>query len=154
MTSKTKKEILKARPNLSDVSPVSFWFIMLMGVFNLVLGVALFTTFDSDKFTASLIIVNSIFTFQFWGTAFFILGLYKLYSLYINDWWLARRSLLIGVGLKSGWMVALLIRIIEGGTVFLALCWVAIALTQIICYIFFLPPQEMRHFSGKIIKED
>lgn len=150
MTEKLKREIRKARPSLRLVSPMSFWFIFVMGVFNLILGASLFFTIDQGRVSAPLIIVKDFLTYQFWGVVFFVLGLVKLGTLKYNSWKWARRSLIFGVSLKSAWMVAFIIRVLTSpGTVFLSLLWITVALTQMLCYIFFLPPQEMRLFSGK-----
>lgn len=149
-----KKELRKARPSLRMVSPVSFWFILLMGVFNLIIGVLLMTLFDAGD-DEVLKIITLFVPAWLWGGLFFSLGLAKVWSLHTNNWKWSRWTLLAGVALKSGWAVALIIRTFYiADNAFLALCWLAIALTQIICYIHFLPPQEMRLFGGKRIQGD
>ena len=154
MKPELKKELRKARPSLRLVSPVSFWFIALMGIFNLIIGALLMLVFESgddEVFRVLTLFVPS----WLWGIAFIMLGAAKLVSIYANNWRWARWTLLAGVALKSGWAVALIIRtFIITDNSFLAMCWLTIALTQIICYIHFLPPQEMRLFSGKRIQGD
>lgn len=138
----TLKEAIRiARPKLRTVSPLAHWVMTVMGVFNLFLGVSLFTAFDANRVSSSLLIVNSITTYQFWGVVFVILGLIKLYSLLKNDWNLARHSLLIGVAIKAAWAVALLIRALTSpGTLLVAFLWIALALIQMGTYIWFMPP--------------
>lgn len=150
MTSKLDKELQHARPRLRSVSPLSWWTVLIMALFNLVLGSSLFFGVDQGRFTASLLIVNEFLTYDFWGVVFFSLGLVKLYSLFTNNWKLARSSLFIGVSVKAAWMVALTIRtIVSPGTVFLNVLWITIALLQMGAYIWFLPPAEKVELPGK-----
>lgn len=150
MSESLRKKLREARPRLRDVSPVSYWFIMLMGVFNLIIGIgfALATRGLNDDTIFGLI--SRVVPFWVWGVLFFGLGVAKLWSLKTNNWKWSRYTLLAGVALKSGWAVALMLRTIENpGNIFLTMTWTTVAITQIICYIHFLPPQEMRLFSGK-----
>jgi len=136
-----RHQLDKARPKLKVVSPLAYWDILVMGWFNIVLGLTFILGIDSARFTASLLIVNDLFTFDFWGVVFIIIGLLKLYSLRINNWKLARSTLFIGVSVKAAWMIALTIRtFISPGTLFLNILWVTIALLQIGAYIWFMPP--------------
>ena len=154
MKSKLKREIREARPNLKDVSPMSYWFIMLMGVFNLFIGMA-FIIALKDVDDPVFNVITQVIPFWLWGVIFFALGIAELYSLKVNSWKLARKTLLTGVTLKSGWAVALTLKtlIAAPDNAFLTACWVAIAVTQVICYVHFLPPQEMRLFSGKKMEQ-
>lgn len=137
----TDKNILHARPRLRIVSPLAYWIVFILGVFNIALGVTLFLALDQSKFTNSLLIVNSLFTFKFWGLAFFTLGVIKLYALFKNNWHMARNSLIAGVVFKSTWAIALAIRtFVSPGTIFLDLIWITLALLQAATYIFFMPP--------------
>lgn len=141
MREKLKKEIQSARPSLRLASPLAHWVMVVMGVFNVLLGISLITGFDSHRFTASLLIVNDTFTSEFWGVIFMLLGFVKLYSLKVNNWNLARNTLLTGVSLKAAWAVALTVRtFISPGTMFVNLIWVALAAIQMGTYVFFMPP--------------
>lgn len=141
MTSEVAKEIKDARPSLRIVSPLAYWIILIFGVFNILLGTTLYLALDQKRFTASLIIVNDVFTFQFWGLLFVTIGLLKLFSLYRNNWKLARNTLLMGISVKAAWAIVLTIRtFVSPGTLFLDFIWVALALIQITTYIFFMPP--------------
>lgn len=134
-------EIRDARPNLKVVSPLAHWIVFLLGVFNILLGFTLMFGIDKSRLSASLIIVNEFTSYTFWGVVFILLGIFKLYSLKVNDWNLARKSLIIGVSLKAAWSVALIFRVfISPGTVFITLCWLCIAAMQMAAYIFFMPP--------------
>lgn len=136
-----EKQIQKARPGLRVVSPSSWWTVLIMGVFNIFLGLSFLFLVDQTRFSASLLIVNDVLTFRFWGIVFVALGLVKLYALYSNNWNMARKSLFFGVSVKAAWMVALTVRtLISPGTFFLNLLWVTIALLQMGAYVWFLPP--------------
>lgn len=136
-----KKQIQEARPKLRAVSPQAHWTVMVMGIFNILLSTSFLLLLDTDRFTAPLLIVNELLTFKFWGVVFGLLGVFKLYSLWANDWNLARRSLILGVSIKAAWAVALTIRtIISPGTAFLNLTWIALAVLQMGAYIHFMPP--------------
>lgn len=136
-----KRELRKARPNLIRASPLSSWIIMVMAVFNLVIGVSFFFVADLGRFSAPFFIVNDLLTFEIWGIIFFVLGLIKAFSLITNNWGVARASLFIGVSIKAAWMVALTIRtVVDPGTFFLNTLWIALALIQMGAYVYFLPP--------------
>lgn len=151
MTHKLEKQIRHARPKLRAVSPLPYWIILVMGFFNIALGLTFLFGLDVSRLTASLLIVNEMLTFQFWGVVFILLGLIKIYALAFNRWTLARNSLFIGVSIKAAWMVALTLRtIISPGTFLLNLLWITIALIQMGAYIWFMPPE----IGTKKVKED
>ena len=147
-------ELREARPSLRMVTPQSFWFVAAMGVFNILLGLTLMFGIDKSRLSASLIIVNEFTSYAFWGVLFITLGVLKLYSLYSNNWWLSRKTLIFGVSIKAMWSVALIFRIfISPGTVFITLCWLCIAALQMICYIFFMPPNVSNYNQRRIDRE-
>lgn len=137
----THAELAKARPTLKMVSPMSHWFVSIMGVFNILLGLTLMFGIDKNRLSASLIIVNEVFSYTFWGVVFITIGVVKLFALFTNNWKLSRQSLILGVSIKAMWAVALIFRIfISPGTVFITLLWLTVAALQMTCYIFFMPP--------------
>lgn len=147
----TQKSIQHARPLLRLVSPLAHWIVFILALFNIVLGCTLFFALDQSRFTASLLIVNNIFTFQFWGVVFVALGLFKFWSLLTNNWRTARASLLIGVVIKSSWAITLTVRtFVSPGTLFLNFIWIALALVQAMTYIFFMPPSVQPEIEEKI----
>ena len=140
MTS-NEKQIRMARPKLKVVSPLAYWTVIVMAVFNILLGASFLFLVDLSRFSAPLIIVNDLLTFRFWGIVFIAIGLLKLYSIITNNWKLARQSLIIGVSIKAAWMVALIFRVIVSpGTFFLSLLWATVALLQMGAYVWFMPP--------------
>lgn len=155
MRRELKKQIANARPSLKMVSPVSYWFIMLMGLFNLFIGTAFMFALDPDTDDATFRAITQFIPFGVWGILFFTLGVAKLYSLFTNNWILARYTLLTGVIFKSGWGVALTIRTFDQpDNAFLNATWIALAITQIICYIYFLPPTEPHKPSGEEVENE
>jgi len=146
MKERLKKQLREARPSLREVSPLSHWIVLIMAVFNVVLGTILYLAVDQNRVSAPLIIVNEVLTFKFWGVVFISLGLVKLWSLYVNDWALSRHTLLAGVSVKAAWAIALTVRSLTSpGSIFLNLLWVTIALMQMACYIWFLPPSTGKY---------
>lgn len=136
-----KHQLEKARPKLKVVSPLAYWIVLVMGWFNIILGTTFIFGIDATRFTAPLLIVNELLTFDFWGAVFIFVGIMKLYSLRVNNWKLARSTLFVGVSIKAAWMIALTIRsFISPGTLLLNILWVTIAVLQIGAYIWFMPP--------------
>lgn len=136
-----EKELQKARPSLRTVTPLAHAVLQIYAYFNILLGISLFFAIDQSKITASLLIVNNVFSYKFWGVIFIAIGILKLYSLYTNNWNLSRKSLLVGVSIKAAWAVALIFRAFSSpGTWLVAIMWLTLALIQISTFIFFLPP--------------
>lgn len=155
MSENLRKKLRAARPSLRSVSPVSFWFIALMGIFNLLIGVGFWAALRGVTEDPIFSLVSRVIPFEVWGVMFILLGIAKLAALKVNDWKWARWTLLTGVSLKSGWAVALTLRtVIHPDNMFLTVTWTTIAITQIIVYMYFLPPQEMRMFSGRVMDGD
>ena len=136
-----KHQLQEARPKLKIVSPLAYWVVLVMGWFNIILGATFIIGIDATRFTAPLLIVNEVLTFDFWGVVFILIGIIKLYSLKVNNWKLSRSTLFLGVSVKAAWMIALTIRsFISPGTLLLNILWVTVALLQIGAYIWFMPP--------------
>lgn len=152
--SELQKQIQEARPNLKVVSPISHWIVLVMGWFNIVLGLSMIFAVDSERFVASLFLVNDYMPFWLWGWIFVTVGAVKLYALHSNNWELSRRSLMLGVSIKAAWMVALTIRtFVLPGTAFLNLTWIALALIQMGAYIWFMPPNIQTNKQEKKQKD-
>ena len=155
MRDKLVDQIRAARPSLRLVSPISYWFVILMGVFNVLLGIAFITSLSELTNDLALRAVSKIIPFDMWGFLFILLGVAKLYSIITNSWSIARYSLLAGVLLKSVWAVALVIRsFYEEDCLLTTYMWISMAITLIICYIYFLPPTEPRYLNGAKVKDE
>lgn len=135
------KKIQQARPLLKTVTPLAYWIITVYAYFNILLGISLFFAVDQSKITASLLIVNNIFSYKIWGIVFITVGLFKLFALHTNNWDLSRKSLLVGVSIKAAWALALIVRSLTSpGTWLVSIIWIALAAIQIVTFIFFMPP--------------
>lgn len=136
-----RHEIQELRHRLYKVSPLVFAITGIYIGMNIVIGVVMAVAFDESRVVASLLIVNSILTYKFWGFAFLGLAAFQGWALYINNWNMIKRALLAGVVIKSFWAVGLILRaIVEQGTLLIALPWITLAIIQIATVIFFLPP--------------
>lgn len=136
-----EKQLQKARPSLKQVTPLVHAIITVYAIFNIAFGLSLFFAIDQSKISASLIIVNNIFSYKFWGVIFIAIGILKLFALKTNNWNLSRKSLLVGVAIKAAWAVALIVRSLTSpGTFLVSIIWVALAAIQIVTFIFFMPP--------------
>jgi len=141
MSKELKAALRIARPNLKTVSPLTYWVMLVMSMFNLLFGASLFIAFDTYRLSPPLLIVNDFFNFKFWGIVFMAIGIMKIYSLWKNDWDLSRHSLMVGVAVKAMWAVALVIRALTSpGTLLVALLWISLAAIQMGTYIWFMPP--------------
>lgn len=88
--------------------PFQWWVCLVFVVFNLLLGIALWIAFYHERLNGSYFIVNHLMTYQVWGAAFFLLGLWQAWTLYFDS----RRALLYsqiaGTFIKSIWVIALI----------------------------------------------
>lgn len=130
--SKVDKLILQARPPLSKVAPIVFWVSLGYGIVNLVLAVGMYN-FNP---TVGLAIVTGFFTYQFWAAVFLVAGIGMLYAIHKNDWLMLRGFLIIGLVVKLMWLIALIFRVLEGGSIFLVAIWLFFAYVQAITIIF------------------
>lgn len=154
---KLVQELREARPTLKQVSPLSFAVLLVMAIFNLLLGLSLLFAVDQNqsRLSAPLLIVNDLMPYEFWCAVFIGIGILKLYALKVNDWKLARRTLIIGVSVKGMWAVALIFRVfLSPGSIFLTLTWLCIAALQMACYIFFMPPSSANYLQRKVDRDE
>lgn len=141
--------IRKARPKLSVVSPLATRLIGGFGVFNVLLGLVLYQL----RVGSTLILINNIFSFQFWGVIYALIGIAHLVSLKVNSWKGARYSLFAGVAIKSLFLAALVIQTLEHGAANLSILviWAFLAYVQAMVYVFFSPTAEsIENFEEKI----
>jgi hypothetical protein len=150
-----EKQIQKARPLLKTVTPLAYWIITIYAYFNILLGISLFLAVDQSKITASLLIVNDIFSYKFWGIVFMAIGVLKLVALHTNNWKLSRQSLLVGVAIKAAWALALVVRSLTSpGTWLVSIIWIALAAIQIVTFIFFMPPSMATNKQSRRGEDD
>lgn len=142
MSNDVAKTILTARPPFRFVSPLVAKIVLVFGIGNILLGIALFT------YKAQLMnfqAINHVTTYQVWGVLFTLLGAAMLYSYFKNLWVWMRKALFVGILIKTYWMVALLSRYFTGEppNLIVLIIWGIITTLQIVTYIDFIPvPRE------------
>ena len=131
-------------PKLKHISRPASWNTLTFGVFNLLLGVALFSTsaYTLDEF----FIVQSFFSEQFWGSAFFSVGVIMMLGYYLNRWVLMRQITVLALFLKFFWLTALITRQIQDpqSSTFLILMFGTLAVLQIGHYLYFPSVKEAK----------
>ena len=138
-----EKRIRQARPKLKLVSPLAAAIIMGYGFVNLALGLGLWIYVNPTP-DSTFAVITPLTSFHFWAVVFTVLGVFKLYSYFRNDWSKMRLSLIIGVLIKSIWFIALFFRFLDGGSVLLLVIWFFFMYIQIVTYIHFIPNTKQR----------
>lgn len=123
-------------PFLKEVNGLLNIITLAFAFFNLLLGAALY--FNSAT-TNDFFIVTSLFTYQFWGAAFFLGGASLLIGHILNYWSLMRNTLLVMLFVKFVWLAALVFRQIVDldSNVFLLLFFALSAVVEIAIYVYF-----------------
>ena len=121
-------KLRELRPSLFDVSKVEAHIILAYGIFNLLIGPVLITLPQSS--------LPIILPLPVWGLIYTALGVWMLTSLYLNEWQWAKASLLIGITIKTIWLIALILIAVKSNWA-VALLWSVFTWIQIICYVFF-----------------
>lgn len=132
-----QQAIKEARPPLSVVAPLTNAICRGYVAVNIAIGLGMILLYAP---TTDIVIVNNLFTFDFWGAVFIILGLTQWWGLHKNDWQFSKFSLLLGLAVKSCWFVALAVRVLENpSAIVITLVWLFFAYVQAMTYIHFLP---------------
>lgn len=130
-----EKTIVNDYPKLRIIAPQSFWFSVIFGLFNVIIGLGLLTT----TFLTKLIIVG-IVPIRVWGAIFILHGFLMLYAVLVNGWKFSRSLHLVGVFIKSAWWLELLSESFSGvGFPFVLFIWTTLLLLQFVVYIYFYP---------------
>lgn len=128
---RTLKEI---RPSLRVAAPQTYWFTIGFGLFNILLGLAVYNTVA----LYSLNIVNLI-PVKGWGIIFALHGASILVTLLMNDWKLTKYLHYVGVAIKTAWWMALLSYALTGHSPALLFVWSLLLYMQVIIIIYFTP---------------
>lgn len=136
-----KQAILKARPKLSQIAPLTYSICWGYAIMNLVLGAGMYVLYrPSIQGQAAPISIADILSYQIWGFLFFALGVVTVFTLITNHWKATRQFQLVGLLFKAVWAIALLIRCFqEPQTILITSVWLLIAYVQAMVYIYFLP---------------
>lgn len=130
------RKIREARPSLSKVSPLVFKIICGFMVVNLLLMAGMFYW----EPTIYPVVAPNKTAINLWGAAFGLAGIMAAYGIKHNRWKLLRSTQTLGLFIKSMWLISLILRIGDGGTVLIAVVWGFLFYIQLITVIHFLPP--------------
>lgn len=122
------------RPSLRKVAPQTFWFSIGFGIFNTIIGVALFNL----NILVRLKVVGVV-PIKLWGIVFLVHGLTMLASVLANNWRLTRSMHLVGIAIKTAWWLEMLTVFIAGSSPFLLYIWSLLLFLQVIVCIYFTP---------------
>lgn len=125
--SQLEAQLKQLRPSLFDVGPLEAQIILAYGVFNILIGPALALVPRSVVFLPNWV----------WGAIFTALGVWMVWALLTNNWHMSRLSLLVGILVKSIWLVALVLLSLVDHSWTVTLVWAAFAWIQILCYVYF-----------------
>lgn len=128
------KTIREIRPSLRVAAPQTYWFTLGFGVFNILLGAAIYNTVA----LYSLDIVNLI-PVKAWGAIFVVHGLALVISLLVNEWNLTKFFHYVGTAIKTAWWMALLSYALSGHSPALLFVWSLLLYMQVITIIYFTP---------------
>lgn len=144
------KQLQQARPSIVAGAPLASRIVMGFGVFNTLLG----SGFYLLKTPSTLVIVNDIFSFKFWGFIYIFIGLSHLWSLWRRSWVGVRRSLLSGVLVKSLFWVALIIQSVRHPVESLSILfiWTFIVYMQAVTYAYLAPVSDTIESFEKEVK--
>lgn len=132
------RDIRRARPNLIDAAPLTFWLCVGYAIFNLILGEVIYQIPDTSHLAVYNLLSQHII-----GVAFGALGLSLLISLATNSWRSVRISLGFGLFIKALYAYSLIelgitvgFKHIDGVlTIWMMLVWV-----QFFMIVYFAPP--------------
>lgn len=139
----------KSNPPLRTIDPMIAKLTIGFGIFNLFLGAALFSL---SARTLNFFIITDMFNEKFWGSLFFLTGVFLLIAYILNSWKFMRVMLVFGLTLKIFWILALGVRQIEhfNTNIFLILFFAFVAFTQFVVYLHFPDKTEVEKWTHKL----
>ena len=144
----TDRYSMRITPHLNTVDPVTNKIVLGFGIFNIIIGIGLFTL---SARTLNFFIVNDLFTEQFWGIVFILNGIVQLTGIVLNYWKVIRVGLLTGFTIMLFWSLALGVRQLESfDTNIFLLCFFAICMyVKLVLYIHFPDKKEVDLWTHK-----
>lgn len=129
----------KVRPRFWDVSPLPAAIVLIYGIVNVLMGLAMMPL-DSKN-----LVVTSVTPWEMWGAFYLGLGLVMLWGLIYNHWKLMRLSMAVGVFAKAIFWISIIVTIpSEPRGIFILLLWSCFVCIQIATYVHFLPAHFRR----------
>jgi hypothetical protein len=126
------------RPRLVHVAPFTYWICVGYAAVDIIFAAGLLSYHPVVPY---VIVGQHIFTLQWWGAIFGVLGIAGFIALMANSWRWIRALLALGLVTKSLWFFALLIRTADGGALVTLAMWTFLAYAQLLTVIFF--PDEI-----------
>jgi len=123
------RQLKEVRPSLRLVAPHTFYTGLGFAVFNIVMGAISF------NYLSSRLTLIGVVGIKTWAVLFECIGLLFFYSLVINNWRLLRQLMLIGICVKTAWLMELL----ADQKFVLSTLWLLILYLQCLNYIYFTP---------------
>lgn len=131
------KKLKNARPRLFTIAPLTTSVCWGFSIVNIVIGLAMIIIY---KGTIAPIPIADVLSYRLWGAVFLSMGLFGAISLIRNNWRITRWVQLLGILVKSIWLIALIVRCFYyPQTVLITAVWFFFAYIQAMVYIFFIP---------------
>lgn len=130
---RTLKDI---RPSIRAIAPLTYYICWGFALFNIAVSIPLYRLNE-----VNFSIVGAI-SIKVWAVIFLLMGLVKLWSLIVNNWKLARTLLIVGVAIKSAWLMELLARTVNGKSFILVAIWALLIYLESTTYVHFIPVER------------
>lgn len=130
------KVLRDIRPKLRVVAPLTYFISWGFAIFNVAISVPLYRINEE-----SFLIVGVVST-KIWAAAFFVMGFLIMYALLKNKWKLDQNLMLLGVFLKSAWLMELIARTVNGKSFILVAIWSLLLYLQFVAYLYFTPVER------------
>ncbi len=134
------KVIKVIRPSLRKIAPQTYWFIVGFGVFNILVGFALFMLYSLVK-----LVLLGVLPVRVWGVIFFVMGVASLYFALVNNWKMSRGVTLAWIVINSAWWLELIAGFIINHSPFVLFIWSFLLYLQII---------NFRHFTPRVSRNE
>ncbi len=131
-----EKQLSHIRPSLRIVAPQTYYISWGFAVFNVLAGLSLMN-FPQTQF----LIVGAI-NLKAWAIIFVVMGVLFLYALLTNQWRMLRSLHLMGVMVKTVWLMELVARAIVGKSFVLVCIWALLLYLQAVTYRYFTPVES------------
>lgn len=122
------------RPPLRVVAPLTFYITIGYAVFNICIGILLYSTIVSSSLR-----VAGILSLQSWGFIFLSMGALNIVGVKLDNWKFIKRLMLFGVMVKTVWLMELISEAIVGGSPALVFIWALLLYLQAATYVYFTP---------------
>jgi len=140
MTQSPPRQDLQSPEEISSFSILPLISMQVWGFIflDLLLGVGLFNL----KPKVSLLITQAPFSLRFWSVVFIFTGLLKTYALLKKKSHALHWLLLVSIFVRLSWLMALIMRLDVGGTLFTAAIWGILTYIELAIYIYYFTDKK------------